>query len=91
MNRSSVCRAKANAKNYRAAAKEKVIAKSSRQAAIKAKKKSEKVAKLHTDKAASIMQVKRELNAAKARQDELERERNDSVAKLVVERARYTK
>ena len=35
------------------------------------------------------MQVKRQFNAAKERQAELERERNDSVAKLVFERARY--
>lgn len=87
--RTCVCRAKANAKNYRIASKEKVLAKSAQKAAIKAKKQAQKVAKLHTDKAESIMQVKRQFNAAKERQAELERERNDSVAKLVFERARY--
>ena len=56
---------------------------------MKAKESAQKQAQLHINKAESIREIKRERNAAQARQVQLERERAETVSRLVFERARY--
>ena len=83
-----VCRAEANAKNYRIAAQEKVAARKAQATAVKQQKVAEKQAKLHIEKAESICELKRERNAAEALRLQLERERDESLDMLQAERAR---
>ena len=88
---SIVCRAEANAKNYRLAAVEKVAALKSQAEALKQKKLAEKQTNLHMEKAESIRQLKRERHAAEEREMQFKRERDESRSRLEAERARYVK
>ena len=85
---SIVCRAEANAKNYRAVTQEKVVAREAEALALKQKKLAQKQVKLHMEKAESISHLKRERNAAEERQMQFKRERDESRSRLEAERAR---
>ena len=83
------CRSEANAKNLRDSVQDKLAA----QAAAKSVQKQLQVAKKKLSrldgKNANIMSIRRERNVAVARMAQLEREKEDTVAQLKVERARY--